>query len=46
MGVISMNSKERLRKSVFEMVKLKKITLAQAAIQCDLSYRQVIRIYH
>ena len=45
MGVISMNNKERLRKAVLEMVKLKKITLVQAAMQCELSYRQVIRIY-
>ena len=45
MGVIKMNAKERLRKAIFEMVKQKKLTLVQAAAQCDISYRQAIRIY-
>lgn len=34
-----MNEKERLRKAIFEMVKQKRITLTQACVQCDLSYR-------
>ena len=45
MGVMLMNDKERLRKAIFEMVKQKKMTLVQAAIQCELSYRQALRIY-
>jgi transposase len=45
MGLLLMSDKERLRKAVFEMVKQSKITLALAAAQCDLSYRQAIRLY-
>jgi transposase len=45
MGVMKMNEKERLRKAIFEMVNQKRITLAQACVQCDLSYRQAHRIY-
>jgi transposase len=45
MGVIKMNEKERLRKAVFEMVKQKRISLRQASEQCELSYRQALRIY-
>jgi transposase len=45
MGVIKMNEKERLRKAVFEMVKQRHISLGQASIQCELSYRQALRIY-
>lgn len=45
MGVMAMNEKERLRKAIFEMVNQKRITLAQACIQCDLSYRQAHRIF-
>jgi transposase len=40
-----MNEKERLRKAIFEMVKQGRITLSQASIQCELSYRQTLRIY-
>ena len=45
MGAILMSEKERLRKAIFEMVDQQKLTLVQAAEQCELSYRQVIRIY-
>lgn len=45
MGVMAMNEKERLRKAIFEMVNQKRITLAQACIECDLSYRQAHRIF-
>lgn len=45
MGVLLMNGKERLRKAIFEMVKQRRITLRQASIQCELSYRQTLRIY-
>jgi transposase len=45
MGVMLMNMKERLRKAVFEMVKQKRLTLLQASIQCELSYRQTLRVY-
>lgn len=45
MGVIKMSEKERLRKAVFEMVKQRRISLIQASIQCELSYRQTLRIY-
>lgn len=45
MGAMIMSDKERLRKAVFEMVKQKKITLVQAGVQCNLSYRQAIRAY-
>lgn len=45
MGVLLMNGKERLRKAIFEMVKQRRITLSQASIQCELSYRQTLRIY-
>lgn len=45
MGVLLMSEKERLRKAVFEMVKQGQITLIQASIQCELSYRQTLRIY-
>jgi hypothetical protein len=46
MGLLFMSDKERLRKAHFEMVKLSKITLVIASIQCSLSYRQAIRLYH
>jgi len=45
MGLLLMSDKERLRKANLEMVKQGKITLIMAAIQCDLSYRQAIRLY-
>lgn len=45
MGVIKMSEKERLRKAVFEMVRQRRISLKQASIQCELSYRQTLRIY-
>lgn len=45
MGVMKMNDKERLRKAIFEMVNQKRLTLVQASVQCDLSYRQAHRIY-
>lgn len=45
MGVLLMNEKERLRKAIFEMVKQRRLTLKQASLQCELSYRQTLRIY-
>jgi len=42
MGLLLMSDKERLRKANFEMVKLKKITLVMAGIQCDLSYTAIL----
>jgi transposase len=45
MGVILMSGKERLRKAIFEMVRQKHLTLKQACDQCELSYRQTLRIY-
>lgn len=45
MEVMLMNKKERLRKAVFEMVKQKRLTLLQASVQCELSYRQTLRVY-
>lgn len=45
MGVLLMNEKERLRKAIFEMVKQRRLTLKQASIQCELSYRQTLRRY-
>lgn len=45
MGVMTMSKKERHRKAIFEMVKQKKLNLVQASIQCEISYRQALRIY-
>jgi hypothetical protein len=45
MEVLVMNSSERHRKAICEMVKQRRITLIQAAVQCDLSYRQMIRVF-
>lgn len=45
MGYLLMSDKERLRKATMEMVKQGQITLTLAAIQCDISYRQTIRLY-
>lgn len=45
MGLLLMNDKERLRKATLEMVNQGLITLIMAATQCDISYRQAIRLY-
>jgi len=45
MGLLLMSNKERLRKATFEMVKQGKLTLVMAANQCDISYRQALRLY-
>ena len=45
MGVMAMNEKERSRKAIFQMVNQKRITLAQACVQCDLSYLQAHRTH-
>lgn len=45
MGHLVMSEKEHLRKAVLEMVKQGKLTLGQAAKQCEISYRQVKRAY-
>lgn len=45
MGLLLMSDKERLRKANLEMVKQGRLTLIMAAIQCNISYRQAIRLY-
>ena len=45
MGNLVMSEKERIRKAVFEMVKLGHLTLTKAAKQAGLSYRQAKRLY-
>lgn len=45
MGVLMMNKQERQRKAVLEMVKQRRISLVQTSQQCELSYRQTLRIY-
>ena len=45
MELIIMNAKERQQKALFEMVRLKKLTLMQVAIQSEQSYRQTLRAY-
>jgi hypothetical protein len=45
MGVLMMSDKERLRLSICEMLKQKRIKLSQAASQCDVCYDQMLRIY-
>ncbi|HBD9374200.1 TPA: helix-turn-helix domain-containing protein, partial [Legionella pneumophila] len=40
-----MNRQERQRKAVLEMVRQRRISLVQASQQCELSYRQTLRIY-
>jgi transposase len=44
-GHLLMSEKERLRKAMMEMVKQGKLTLGQAATQCEISYRQIKRVY-
>ena len=46
MGLLLMNDKERLAKSMMEMVMQRKIKLNQAALQLGISYRQAKRVYH
>ena len=45
MGALLMSKKERDRKALMEMVRQKKLSLKKASIQCELSYRQTLRIY-
>ncbi len=45
MGHLLMSKKERERKALLEMVKMKKITLIDASTRMGISYRQSIRIY-
>jgi len=45
MGVLLINKEEQIRKAFFEMVKQKQLTLVQTSIQCELSYRQTLRVY-
>lgn len=45
MGHLVMSDKERSRKAMMEMVRLGRLKLNQAAIQCGLSYRQAKRVY-
>jgi transposase len=45
MEALLMSKKERDRKALMEMVRQKKLSLKQAAVQCELSYRQTLRVY-
>ena len=45
MELMIMSTKERQQKVLFEMVRLKKLTLVQAAAQSEQSYRQTLRAY-
>lgn len=45
MGHLVMSEKERLRKSIFEMVKQGHLTLVKASEQIKLGYRQTKRLY-
>ena len=45
MGVLMMSDKERLRLSICEMLKQKRIRIKQAAEQCGICYDQMLRIY-
>jgi len=40
-----MNRQERQRKAVCEMIKQRRITITLGAKQCELSYRQMLRVY-
>lgn len=44
-GHLIMSDKERHRKAIMEMVSKGRLTLDQAAEQCEISYRQAKRIY-
>jgi transposase len=44
-GVMIMNDKARLRKAICEMIKQNRITIRQAAEQCDICYDQMLRVY-
>ncbi len=44
-GTLVMSEKERLRKAIMEMVRQGKLSLKQAALQCEISYRQAKRVY-
>ena len=45
MGVMLMNTKDRQRKAIFEMLRQKKLSLVKASEQCGLCYRQTLRVY-
>lgn len=45
-GYLVMSEKERLRLTIMKMVYQGKLTLMQAAQQCNISYRQTKRLYH
>lgn len=45
MGHLLMSEKERLRKAMMEMVSQGRVTLKQASIQCQISYRHAKRLY-
>ena len=45
MEVLVMNHQERQRKAVCEMIKQRRITIVKGAKQCELSYRQMLRVY-
>lgn len=45
MEVLVMNRQERQRKALCEMIKQRRITITPGAKQCELSYRQMLRVY-
>jgi len=45
MEVLVMNYQERQKKAVCEMIKQRRITIVKGAKQCELSYRQMLRVY-
>ena len=45
MEVLVMNQQERNRMSICAMIKQRRITIAKGAKECQLSYRQMLRVY-
>ena len=45
MEVLVMNYQERQRKAVCEMIKQIRITIVKGAKQCELSYREMLKVY-
>ena len=45
MEVLLMNQQERNRMSICAMIKQRRITIVKSAKECQLSYRQMLRVY-
>jgi len=45
MEVLVMNQQERDRMSICAMIKQRRITIVKGAKECQLSYRQMLRVY-